>query len=118
MRRLIAMALAATAAVLLTPAAAHADPADDGNRAWSLRPGTADGKPDRRTHYTLQGTPGAAVEEKVLVTNRKALFNYDFDALNTSSPLIQVRLLCWPRVVAHLQAQQSLQQPSVSCCPA
>lgn len=34
----------------------------------------------------------------------KALFNYDFDALNTSSPLIQVPLQCWPAVIAHLAA--------------
>lgn len=90
MKRLFALVAAAAAvAAVLTPAAAHAEPVDDGNRAWSLRPGTPDGKPDKRTHYTLQGTPGAAVEEKVLVTNSSkvpaSFVIYGTDAFNTST---------------------------------
>ncbi|MDG6101778.1 DUF916 domain-containing protein [Dactylosporangium aurantiacum] len=89
MRRLFALVAALAAAAVLTPAAAHAEPADDGNRAWSLRPGTPDGKPDKRTHYTLQGVPGAAVEEQVLVTNSSkvsaSFVIYGTDAFNTAT---------------------------------
>ncbi|GGM73809.1 hypothetical protein GCM10007977_089200 [Dactylosporangium sucinum] len=89
MRRLVSLLLAVAAGVLLAPAAAHAEPADDGNRAWSVRPGSPEGKPDRRTHYTLQGTPGASVEEKVLVTNSSkvaaSFVIYGTDAFNTST---------------------------------
>ncbi|MET7419415.1 DUF916 domain-containing protein [Dactylosporangium sp. NPDC005555] len=92
MRRFFALVAAAAVAAVLTPAAAHAEPVqpvDDGNRAWSLRPGTPEGKPDKRTHYTLQGTPGAAVEEKVLVTNSSkvtaSFVIYGTDAFNTAT---------------------------------
>lgn len=89
MRRLFALVAAVAAVAVLTPAAAHAEPADDGNRAWSLRPGTPEGKPDKRTHYTLQGTPGAAVQEKVLVTNSSkvpaSFVIYGTDAFNTAT---------------------------------
>jgi hypothetical protein len=92
MRRLFALVAAAAVAAVLAPAAAHAEPtgpADDGNRAWSLRPGSPEGKPDKRTHYTLQGIPGAAVEEKVLVTNSSkvpaSFVIYGTDAFNTST---------------------------------
>jgi len=86
MRRLIALL---AVAFVLTPGVAHAEPADDGNRAWSLRPGSSEGKPDKRTHYTLQGTPGASVPEQILITNSSkvpaSFVIYGTDAFNTST---------------------------------
>jgi hypothetical protein len=61
---------------------------DDGNRAWSARPAT-EGKPDNRTHFTLQGSPGQNVIDQVMVTNSSkvdAKFDiYATDAFNTST---------------------------------
>ncbi|WP_432985920.1 WxL protein peptidoglycan domain-containing protein [Dactylosporangium sp. CA-233914] len=75
--------------LLAAGAPARAEPNDDGNRAWSVRPATADGKPDKRTHYTLQGALGGKVEEHVLVTNsskvRATFLIYGTDAFNTST---------------------------------
>ncbi|MER7005142.1 DUF916 domain-containing protein [Dactylosporangium sp. NPDC000555] len=80
---------ATVTALLLAGAPARAEPSDDGNRVWSVRPATADGKPDRRTHYTLQGDPGGKVEERVLITNsskvRASFVVYGTDAFNTST---------------------------------
>jgi hypothetical protein len=60
---------------------------DDGNRAWSARPATPDGKPDRRTHFTLQGSVRQTVLDNVLITNSSkvaAAFDvYATDAFNT-----------------------------------
>lgn len=87
LRRLsLAVALLALA-TLAVPGRAAADP-DDGNRAWSVRPAT-EGKPDRRTHYTLQGAPGTTVEDQVLVTNASTVAApftiYATDAFNTDT---------------------------------
>ena len=61
--------------------------ADDGTRAWSVRPSGPDGKPDARTHFTLQGAPGESVIDQVLVSNASpvpATFEiYATDAFNT-----------------------------------
>jgi hypothetical protein len=85
-----AIALSAVVTFLFaTGAPARAEPVDDGNRAWSVRPATADGKPDKRTHYTLQGALGGKVAEHVLVTNaskvRASFVIYGTDAFNTST---------------------------------
>jgi hypothetical protein len=60
---------------------------DDGDRAWSVRPAGTDGRPDTRTHYTLQGSPGDVLNDQVLVTNESkvdASFDiYGTDAFNT-----------------------------------
>src|SRR5262245_27389102 len=84
-RLLFVIALAATAVLGVSQPAA-AEP-DDGNRAWSVRPAGADGQPDKRTHYTLQGAPGNVVKDQVLVTNSskvKETFKiYATDAFNT-----------------------------------
>jgi hypothetical protein len=62
-------------------------PGDDGTRAWSVRPATAKGLPDSRTHFTLQGSPGQDVLDQVLVTNSsKVAASFDIyatDAFNT-----------------------------------
>ncbi|MEV6927933.1 DUF916 domain-containing protein [Dactylosporangium sp. NPDC051485] len=89
-RTYLALLAATVAAFLLaTGAPARAEPADDGNRAWSVRPGTADGKPDRRTHYTLQGDLGKKVQEMVLITNsskvKASFLVYGTDAFNTDT---------------------------------
>jgi WxL interacting protein linking bacterial and host surfaces len=68
-------------------AQAQPGPSNDGNRAWSARPATPQGQPDRRTHFTLQGAPGQPVLDQVLITNSSkvaAAFDvYATDAFNT-----------------------------------
>jgi hypothetical protein len=60
---------------------------DDGTRAWSVRPATSKGLPDKRTHFTMQGSPGQDVLDQVLVTNSsKVAASFDIyatDAFNT-----------------------------------
>jgi hypothetical protein len=62
-------------------------PGDDGKRSWSIRPATADGKPDNRQHFTLQSAAGGTLKDQVLVTNLSkvaATFDvYATDAFNT-----------------------------------
>jgi hypothetical protein len=89
MRRTIA-ALAVALIALLTAAPADAAPPvapDDGSRVWAVRPAGADGKPDARTHFVLQGAPGAQVRDKVLILNSShvpvAFSVYGTDAFNT-----------------------------------
>jgi hypothetical protein len=103
-RRLLAAALcvAATAALAAPVGAAggafaapgHGAPAqlsteDDGSKIWSVRPAGPDGKPDARTHYTLQATPGTTLTDHVLVTNLSksavSFSIYGTDAFNTST---------------------------------
>jgi hypothetical protein len=94
-RHIIRLLLIIAALVPLTTslpqagAAPARQPVDDGNRAWSARPATPDGKPDRRTHFTLQGSPGQAVTDYVLITNSSkvaAAFDvYATDAFNTTT---------------------------------
>src|SRR4051812_49793088 len=89
------IALSAVVAFLFaTGAPARAEPVDDGNRAWSVRPATADGKPDKRTHYTLQGAAGGNVAQHVLVTNaskvRASFVIYGTDAFNTSTRAVDL----------------------------
>jgi hypothetical protein len=86
----MALALVATLAligIVPTPAMATPPVKDDGQRIWSVRPATLAGKPDDRTHFTLQGTPGSTLVDTMLVTNlSKATvsFNvYGTDAYNT-----------------------------------
>ncbi len=87
-------ALAAVAAAVLTvlgPAAGYAGPGtpvrQDDPRVWGVRPGGPDGKPDARTHYTLQATPGTTLTDNALVTNLSknplTLATYGTDAFNT-----------------------------------
>jgi hypothetical protein len=83
--------LLVTAATLVLPSApamaAPGTPKDDGRRIWSVRPATAHGAPDNRTHYTLQGTPGTTLTDQVRITNLSAvpvMFSiYGTDAFNT-----------------------------------
>jgi hypothetical protein len=86
----LAVAALTVAATLAAPAVARAAPAapgDDGTRVWSARPADSGGRPDRRTHYTLQAAPKDTVNEQVLVTNSSkvaATFRiYATDAFNT-----------------------------------
>src|SRR5690349_17664024 len=67
-RLLVVLAVLVPLAVSPVAASAAKQP-DDGNRAWSARPATPDGKPDRRTHFTLQGSVGQTVLDNVLITN-------------------------------------------------
>jgi hypothetical protein len=52
-----------------------------------MRPANASGKPDNRTHFTLQGLPGGALNDQVVVSNASkvaATFSiYGTDAFNT-----------------------------------
>ena len=61
--------------------------ADTGVRRWAVRPAGKDGKPDARTHFTEQGTPGTAVADTALVANLSPVavtFQiYGTDAFNT-----------------------------------
>lgn len=80
----------ATASPTMPGPAALTQSQDDGNRAWSARPATPDGQPDRtRTHYTLQGSPGESITDYVLITNSSkvaAEFDvYATDAFNTDT---------------------------------
>ncbi|MEN3310124.1 MAG: hypothetical protein V7603_6326 [Micromonosporaceae bacterium] len=95
-RHWLAAACLAVAAVAATapPAAAMAALAavaakDDGVRTWSVRPAGPDGKPDARTHYTLQSALGGKISEKALVTNLSKVpvtfAVYGTDAFNTSN---------------------------------
>jgi hypothetical protein len=76
-RWLFALACLVLLAVPATPplAAGAAPPAGsparapDGDVAWGVRPAGPDGKPDARTHYTLQSVPGGTVVDRALVTN-------------------------------------------------
>jgi hypothetical protein len=81
--------LAALVPFFHATAAQAQQPPDDGNRAWSARPATPQGQPDRRTHFTLQGAPGQAVQDHVLITNSSkvnAAFDvYATDAFNTAT---------------------------------
>ena len=85
------MPAAAHAAVPISAAgvAALPLPTEDDTRSWSVRPAGADGKPDARTHYTLQGTPGGTVADQALVTNlSKVPVTFDIygtDAFNTAT---------------------------------
>jgi hypothetical protein len=91
--RFLRLFAAVTAAVLtvLGPAAAYGGPGapvrQDDPRVWGVRPGGPDGKPDARTHYTLQATPGTTVTDNALVTNLSkvplTLAVYGTDAFNT-----------------------------------
>jgi Bacterial protein of unknown function (DUF916) len=73
------------------PGASSGTPAvaDDGERAWSVRPATDKGEPDHRTHFTLQGGPGDTVTDYILISNASkvaATFDvYATDAFNTSA---------------------------------
>jgi Bacterial protein of unknown function (DUF916) len=88
--RLVA-AVAAAVLTVLGPAAAYGGPGSpvrqDDPRVWGVRPGGPDGKPDARTHYTLQATPGSTLTDNALVTNLSkiplTLAVYGTDAFNT-----------------------------------
>jgi hypothetical protein len=60
---------------------------DDAAKIWSVRPAGADGKPDARTHFTLQGAPGTTLTDKALISNLSTvpitLAVYGTDARNT-----------------------------------
>jgi hypothetical protein len=84
-------AVAAAALMVLGPSAGYAGPGapvrQDDPRVWGVRPGSPDGKPDSRTHYTLQATPGTTLTDNTLVTNLSknplTLAVYGTDAFNT-----------------------------------
>jgi hypothetical protein len=54
-----------------------------------VRPAGPDGKPDARTHYTLQANPGTTLTDRVLVTNTSkvpvSFTIYGTDAFNTAT---------------------------------
>ena len=97
-RRLVSLACAAALfATAGAPGAARAaEPSlapgiakakDDGVRRWALRPAGKDGKPDARTHFTLQSYPGKTISDAALLTNSSPVavtFRvYGTDAFNT-----------------------------------
>lgn len=85
---LLSVAACAAVAALVVPGPAYAAPKDDGVRSWSLRPAGPDGKPDSRTHFTLQSELNQKVSDKALLTNQSKVpvaFNvYGTDAFNTA----------------------------------
>ena len=85
---LLSVAACVAVAALAVPGQAYAAPKDDGVRSWSLRPAGPDGKPDSRTHFTLQSEPNQTVSDKALLTNQSkvpVVFNvYGSDAFNTA----------------------------------
>jgi hypothetical protein len=92
----LACAMATLFAIAGVPGASFAGPApvaqdnkDNGVRRWSVRPAGKDGKPDTRTHFTLQSAKGGTVADAALVTNlgpRAVTFKvYGTDAFNTAS---------------------------------
>jgi hypothetical protein len=102
-RRLLALACVAVAvAPIAAPPAADAGvptgapaalggwlraPQDDPTRSWAVRPAGPDGKPDARTHFTLQSVPGGTLKDQALVTNlgktATTFVVYAADAFNT-----------------------------------
>ena len=70
-----------------SPAAGIAKVKDDGVRRWALRPADKNGKPDARTHFTLQSNPGTTISDAALLTNMSPVtvtFRvYGTDAFNT-----------------------------------
>ena len=62
---------------------------DNGVRRWAVRPAGKDGKPDARTHFTLETTGGHTVDDAALVTNASPVpvtFRvYGTDAFNNST---------------------------------
>ncbi|HKT04262.1 MAG TPA: DUF916 domain-containing protein [Rugosimonospora sp.] len=93
-RQLVAAGLALAAVAATVSPARAATPAgppakDDGVRVWSVRPAGPDGKPDARTHFTLQSPPGGRISEKALVTNLSKVpvtfAVYGTDAFNTTT---------------------------------
>jgi hypothetical protein len=73
-RRLLALVcVAAAIAPVVAPGVADAGlpraPQDDPSTSWAVRPAGADGKPDARTHFTLQSVPGGVLKDQALVTN-------------------------------------------------
>lgn len=89
-RRLVSLACAAAAlfAIAGVPGApAYAQGSDNGVRRWAVRPAGKDGKPDARTHFTLQSEKGQKVSDQALVSNLSPVavtFRvYGTDAFNT-----------------------------------
>ncbi|OLB79975.1 MAG: hypothetical protein AUI14_08705 [Actinobacteria bacterium 13_2_20CM_2_71_6] len=96
-RQLLALVcLAAAVAPVALPTTANASPParvpaqtprQDNNVAWGVRPATTDGRPDARTHFTLQSVPGGSIVDTALITNVSKVpvtFSvYGTDAFNT-----------------------------------
>ena len=80
---------AARAAEPSRPSSAAAIVKDNGVRRWAVRPAGKDGKPDARTHFTLETTPGRTINDAALVTNASPVpvtFRvYGTDAFNNST---------------------------------
>lgn len=89
---------------------------DTGNRVWGVRPASADGKPDARTHFTLQATPGATLTDQALVTNLSdsaVTFSvYGTDAFNTTSG--QFDLLSADRKPSDLGSWMTFTEPTIT----
>jgi hypothetical protein len=100
-RRALLLLVAGTATVaVLAGASAPPSPAPsapstsssttrDTTAIWGVRPATADGKPDSRTHFTLQGAPGSTITDTALVSNLSTapltLSVYGTDAFDTNT---------------------------------
>ncbi len=90
--------------------------ADTGTRVWGVRPASAAGQPDARTHFTLQSNPGSTLTDQALVTNLSdttTTFSvYGTDAFNTATG--QFDLLAADRKPSDLGSWMTFDNPTVT----